>query len=813
MHLTVLGYLDNTPLRWLKTFFLDLPTSLDTTNFPLRHFASDLPAFKRLCELTASLPNKPMPTTPTNIQPFLNYLYTFPLFTKRPQIYACVSLTSNSFYIGQTYRGLMTRFLEHCQSSNRFRKGLTHSTLPFHRYLSKRLSDFVIVPLCYTLETSLSRLESYLINGLSPSLNDGDPALRFSAIPDSRPNTTSKRKRSWNHAFGKLTSKSRQHKWTKHRLSAEALEAASTTVPHFPNPDLTINPLAYQFPTPSCQLPSTSDLPTFRLTDPPNLRPSDLPTFRPSDLPIFQPHMTTLLNLTSSTLVPYTANVGRNTSQIQILTPMQTMNSDPGSVPLNLTQTQTLTQRSDSPSQVRLTQPPAGHLLRTSTSSLLRGTPLYFDIEGNEYTNDLSSLLRFRLYDNLNKDKMTILFHNPSGLPLLKPQHDHIFLIFASSPVQIISPAHLSNTIYPLHLLTSILKTLHFGIFLIHSLQHNFDRLLTFKDILLQAARPRRADLLHHLSKSEILTAYDSLPTIERPSTRKKAKDSLLFLLAKAYNQPKFPHLHFSYPHSPYLSTNKVRFFISSWIHSLPMDPPLKDIFCKEITISEKSNSSVTNLICNHLSASRKFRPAATPSCSCQTLLKLSLNSPHLLRNASGHLTIKANHLPPLFFSPIQNNAKESTVSDIATAAISLKNNLDAFFPRLYAFRNTSNTQSPYVELLDSEKMIVCKSPTGSPLGKLRKPIFNQLHSRFHNARPLHNPLSVTYLHCLASLLLRYNTDRNVRISWTLNDELQLILFTSMACPTLRFSSPLDVHSAAQVYFTLHPEDKVFGAS
>ena len=241
MHLTALGFLDDTPLRWLKTFFLDLPTSFNTVNFPLRHFASDLPAFKRLCELTASLPNRPMPGTPNDIQPFLNFLYSFPLFADRPQIYACVSLTSNNIYIGQTYRGLMTRFLEHCQTSNRFRKGLTHSTQPFYRYLSKRLPEFTIVPLCFTLETSLSKLESYLIHGLLPSLNDGDPTLSFFVSPDSRPNTTSKRKRTWNHAFQKLASKSRQHKWTKRRISATALVASSTIVPHFPNsnPNLT----------------------------------------------------------------------------------------------------------------------------------------------------------------------------------------------------------------------------------------------------------------------------------------------------------------------------------------------------------------------------------------------------------------------------------------------------------------------------------------------------------------------------------------------------------------------------------------------
>ena len=83
----------------------------------------------------------------------------------------------------------------------------------------------------------------------------------------------------------------------------------------------------------------------------------------------------------------------------------------------------------------------------------------------------------------------------------------------------------------------------------------------------------------------------------------------------------------------------------------------------------------------------------------------------------------------------------------------------------------------------------------GVPLGKLRTLIFHQLHSRFHNARDTHNPTCLTILHCLASLLFRYNTnlcDRNIKTSRTLNHELQHILFTSMDRPTLRvFSSPI----------------------
>ena len=78
---------------------------------------------------------------------------------------------------------------------------------------------------------------------------------------------------------------------------------------------------------------------------------------------------------------------------------------------------------------------------------------------------------------------------------------------------------------------------------------------------------------------------------------------------------------------------------------------------------------------------------------------------------------MKAYHLTPLSFSPIQSNAKESIVSYVQTAATSLEKYLDALLPILYAFRTTFDTHSPYLELLDSERMIVSKSCDGTHLG------------------------------------------------------------------------------------------------
>ena len=98
MHLAALGGLRGTPLSWMQTCFLELKLNHSTTNFPLKYFADNLQQFIQLCELNPPTTNQSNTRTPTDLQPFLDFLYSFDFFSARPQIYACVSPNSKSYY-------------------------------------------------------------------------------------------------------------------------------------------------------------------------------------------------------------------------------------------------------------------------------------------------------------------------------------------------------------------------------------------------------------------------------------------------------------------------------------------------------------------------------------------------------------------------------------------------------------------------------------------------------------------------------------------------------------------------------------------
>ena len=168
------------------------------------------------------------------------------------------------------------RLKEHCSFANTFRKGLSANKQPFYRHLSTRLADFTIVPLFYPLESMLSGLESYLIHGFNPPLNNGDPTLRLSASPDSRPSTTSRKKRTWKHAFHNYNPNTGQHIRSKKHLghASTARTAASGTVPAQPYPTRSSTTPPFLSTQLQAPLQSTLQLPQQLQAQPPPLLPA-----------------------------------------------------------------------------------------------------------------------------------------------------------------------------------------------------------------------------------------------------------------------------------------------------------------------------------------------------------------------------------------------------------------------------------------------------------------------------------------------------------------------------------------------------------
>ena len=130
-------------------------------------------------------------------------------------------------------------------------------------------------------------------------------------------------------------------------------------------------------------------------------------------------------------------------------------------------------------------------------------------------------------------------------------------------------------------------------------------------------------------------------------------------------------------------------------------------------------------------------------------------------------------------------------------------------------------SQNPWMQLAK------IYSPAGRFLGKISVTRLEVLHAAFESSkktRPhLHNKFEVrSFEEEVARLLHRYKngythyaTGSETKISnhWATPDEYMEALITGLALTTERFASPLNFNPKMQSYFSLYPEDQVFGAS
>ena len=147
-----------------------------------------------------------------------------------------------------------------------------------------------------------------------------------------------------------------------------------------------------------------------------------------------------------------------------------------------------------------------GHLHRFP-HTFTRGLPLILDTRKGTFTNDLSTLLRHRLYDCDQTSSITLLIHNPTGLPLLPYHFSHLLHIFADSPSMFLAPERLTNKVFPLQ---------HFLVDHLHRQTHNFasDQLDTFPlqpDLYLHQPRPIRGSFCSATSTRVVAPFFQRL--------------------------------------------------------------------------------------------------------------------------------------------------------------------------------------------------------------------------------------------------------------------------------------------------------------
>jgi hypothetical protein len=208
----------------------------------------------------------------------------------------------------------------------------------------------------------------------------------------------------------------------------------------------------------------------------------------------------------------------------------------------------------------------------------------------------------------------------------------------------------------------------------------------------------------------------------------------------------------------------------------------LKRIFASEVKVTEKTGKRITSVLTNHIKCAKEFNKNAPPQCLCHKLSFLANNSANLKSDKHGHLAIKATHLPPGDFGPIQSNNKEPIYVEQAPAILALQNSLDEFLPSIFVFKNISPEfpTSPFFKPDPSSDLIICCDFDGIVLGKIHRQAFTQLHNRFKYNRHIDPSLTDTFPHEVDGVLTRYNTDENIRTSWTTHLKLQAIICMPM---------------------------------
>ena len=146
----------------------------------------------------------------------------------------------------------------------------------------------------------------------------------------------------------------------------------------------------------------------------------------------------------------------------------------------------------------------------------------WVNIANGTQSNDISISLRHIMYDNDKPTDILLMFMSPVGIPLVPPRLDHIMHIFSGAMTTTILPTNKAQT-KPLEEILIMTTKMVGGLIRIDTSHPGFERLTTYKDILIRLAGPHHREILSRMGNAQLLDMHECLETVECNTTKKNS--------------------------------------------------------------------------------------------------------------------------------------------------------------------------------------------------------------------------------------------------------------------------------------------------
>ena len=300
---------------------------------------------------------------------------------------------------------------------------------------------------------------------------------------------------------------------------------------------------------------------------------------------------------------------------------------------------------------------------------------------------------------------------------------------------------------------------------------------------------------------------------LTRRSTILGARINLEKVIANKLGVSSLPYLRFTLPYTDMINLPAVRRLFQHMIVSDPSIPPsMHNFIMDKVSFVQSSARTFSSLLSTHRNFSKSFNTNCPPTCKCAMLKTLvPVEFHHCFSvNQEGHLSIALREMGRSF-SLLHQNADESTYLSPRQIQIMFGEVFNTFSTKLSQLRPSSSSIQSSPSLVRRGNTSILYDSQGNIRYKLPTSKVNILYSKYISLHPL-NSISLFPSHLL-SLMTRYHSEFTKRNMWSHQPDIYSIITHYL--PQVqheKFASPLDFHPAFSTYFSLFPQDTLFGS-